>query len=105
MNINYSSFGEGSQGIPNYRMSIGSTPFSLFGCFGNNAFSSVAISAGGNPSYGQQNPMQGIIPAQGGNLGIPSSQGPWNPWQGSFPLSGMLTGGNPFHIQWNPVQG
>jgi hypothetical protein len=39
--------------------------------------------------------MQGTIPAQGENLGIPSSQGPWNPWQGSVPSSGMSTRGNP----------
>jgi hypothetical protein len=84
---------------------VGSTPFSLFDVFGNNTFSSAFISAGGNPSYGQQNPMQGTIPAQGENSGIPSSQGPWNPWQGSFPSSGMPTRGNPFHSQWNPGQG
>jgi hypothetical protein len=104
-NVNYSSFGAGSQGIPSYSMPVGSTPFSLFDAFGNNAFSSAVISTGGNPGYGQQNPMQGTIPAQGENLGIPSSQGPWNPWQGSVPLSGMSTGGNPFHSQWNPGQG
>jgi hypothetical protein len=104
-NVNYSSFGEGSQGIPTYNMPVGSKPFSLLDMFGNNAFSSTAISAEDNPGYGQQNPMQGIIPAQGANLGIPSSQGPWNPWKGSIPLLGMPTGGNPFHSQWNPGQG
>jgi hypothetical protein len=56
-NVNYSSFGEDSQGLPSYNMPIGSTPFSLFKEFGNNAFSSVAILTGGNPGYGQQNPM------------------------------------------------
>jgi hypothetical protein len=86
-------------------MPVGSTSFSLFGVFGNNAFSSVVVSAGGNPGYGQQNPVQGIIPTQGENLGISSSQGLWNLWQGSFPSSGMLTRGNPFHSQWNPGQG
>jgi hypothetical protein len=105
LNINYSSFGAGSQGLPSYRMSIGSTPFSLFNVFGNNTFLSFVVSTEGNPDYGQQNPVQGTIPAQGKNLGIPSSQGPWNPWQGSIPWSGMPTGGNPFHSQWNPRQG
>jgi hypothetical protein len=104
LNVNYSSFGVGSQGIPTYSMSIGLKPFSLFDTFGNNAFSSV-ISVGGNPSYGQQHPVQGTILAQGEKLGIPSSQGPWNPWQGSVPSSRMPTGGNPFHSQWNPGQG
>jgi hypothetical protein len=61
-------------------MSIGSTFFSLFGVFGNNAFSLAHVSAEGNPGYGQQNPMHRTIPAQGENLGIPSSQGLWNPW-------------------------
>jgi hypothetical protein len=79
-NIKHSSFGEGCEGLPSYNMSVGSKPFSLFDAFGNNAFSSVAISVGGNPGYGQQNPMHGIIPAQGENLGIPSSQGLWNIW-------------------------
>jgi hypothetical protein len=105
LNVNYSSFGEGSQGLPSYSMLVGSTPFSLFNAFGNNTFSSAVVSAGGNPGYGQQNPMQGTIPAQGENSGIPSSQGLWNLWQGSVPSSGMSTGGNPFHSQWNPGQG
>jgi hypothetical protein len=104
-NVNYSLFGAGSQGIPSYSMLVGSTPFSLFGAFGNNALSSAVVSAGGNLHYGQKNPMQGTIPAQGENLGIPSSQGIWNLWQGSIPSSRMLTRGNPFHSQWNLEQG
>jgi hypothetical protein len=102
---NVNLFGAGSQALPPYNMSVGSTPFSLFGAFGNNAFSSAVISAGGNPGYGQPHPVQGTIPAQGAHLGIPSSQGPWNPWQGPVPLPGMSIGGNPFHTQWNPGQG
>jgi hypothetical protein len=98
-NVNYSLFGVGIQGIPSYSMMVGSTPFSLFDAFGNNAFLSSVVSTGGNPGYGQQNPMQGTIPAQGSNSGIPSSQGLWNPWEGQFPSSGMLTEGNPFHSQ------
>jgi hypothetical protein len=39
--------------------------FSLFDTFGNNAFSSAVVSAGGNPGFGQQNPVQGTIPTQG----------------------------------------
>jgi hypothetical protein len=85
-------------------MPIGLTSFSLFSAFGNNALSSVIISAKGNLGYGQQNLVQGTILAQGENIGIPSSQGPWNLWQGSIPLLGMLTEGNPFHSQWNPGQ-
>jgi hypothetical protein len=79
-NVNYSSFGVGSQGLPSYSILVGLTPFSLFDAFGNNSFSLVVISAAGNPDYGQQNLVQGTIPTQGENLGIPSSQGPWNPW-------------------------
>jgi hypothetical protein len=64
-NINYISFGAGSQGIPSYNMSIVSTPFSLFEAFGNNAFSSAIVLVGGNPGYGQHNLVQGTIPTQG----------------------------------------
>jgi hypothetical protein len=53
MNVNYNSIGVGIKGIPSYIMSVCSTPFSLFKAFGNNEFSSTAISAGGNPGYGQ----------------------------------------------------
>jgi hypothetical protein len=77
---NVNSFGVGSQELPSYNMSVGSTSFSFFSAFGNNAFLSASVSARGNPSYGQPHPVQGTIPAQGENLGIPSSQGPWNPW-------------------------
>jgi len=56
-NINYSSFGAGIQGLPSYSMSVGSTPFSLFDAFGNNAFSSAAFLTGGNPSYEKPIPM------------------------------------------------
>jgi hypothetical protein len=79
--------------------------FSLFGAFGNNAFSSATFSTGGNPNFGQQNPVQGTIPSQGATTGVYSTQGLWNPWQGSFPSQGMSVGGNPFHTQWNPRKG
>jgi hypothetical protein len=85
-------------------MAVITSPFN-HSAFGNNAFSSVVVLAGGNPDYGKQHLVEGTIPAQGENLGIPSSQGPWNPWQGSVPSSGMSSGGNPFHSQWNPMQG
>jgi hypothetical protein len=61
LNVNYSSFGEGSQGLPSYRMLVGLTPFSLFDTFGNNSFTLAVISSGGNLGYGQQNAMQGTI--------------------------------------------
>ena len=86
-------------------MLVGSTPFSFFEVFGNNAFSSASVLAEGNPGYGQPHPVQGTIPAQRAHLGIPFSQGSWNPWQGPIPLPGMLIKGNPFHTQWNPEQG
>jgi hypothetical protein len=98
----HSLFGAGSQGPPSHSMPVGSTPFSLIGTFGNNAFSSAAFPTGGNPSFGQSIPMQGTIPAQGANLGTSSTSGPWNSWQGSVPSSGMLIWGNSFHNQWNP---
>jgi hypothetical protein len=81
----HSLFGAGSQGPPAHNMSIGSTPFSLFGAFGNNAFSSASFLTGGNPGYRQPIPMQGTIPAQGANPGTSSTSGPWNSWQGSVP--------------------
>jgi hypothetical protein len=51
-NINYISSGAGSQGLPSYSMLVGSTPFSLFDAFGNNAFSSAVVLARGNPGFG-----------------------------------------------------
>jgi hypothetical protein len=87
-NVNYSSFGIGSQGIPSYSMPVGSTSFSLFGTFGNNAFSSAVVSVWGQPRLWKKNPMQGTIPAQGENSGIPSSQGPWNHGRDQFPHQG-----------------
>jgi hypothetical protein len=98
----HSLFGAGSQGPPSHSMSVGLTPFSLAGMFGNNAFSSVAFLTGGNPSFGQSTPMQGTIPAQGENLGTSSTASPWNYWQGSIPSSKMSIWGNSFHNQWNP---
>jgi hypothetical protein len=59
-------------------MLVGSTPFSLAGTFGNNAFSSATFPTWGNPSFGQSIPMQDTIPAQGANLGNSSALGPWN---------------------------
>jgi hypothetical protein len=105
LNTHHSSFGEGSQGLPSHNTSVGSTPFSLFGTFGNNTFSSATFLTGGNPGYGQLNPMQGTIPSEGENPTIPSTQGPWNSWQGSIPSSGMSIRSNLFHNQWNPRQG
>jgi hypothetical protein len=63
-------------------MSVGLKLFCLFTTFGNNTFSLVVFMVRGSFGYGQQNPMQGTIPAQGENSGIPSSQGIWNLWQG-----------------------
>jgi hypothetical protein len=94
---NVKLFGAGSQTLPPCNMSVGSTPFSLFGAFGNNYFSLAVTSTGGNPGYRQPHLVQGTILAQGAHLGIPSSQIPWNPWQGPIPLLGMSIGGNPFH--------
>jgi hypothetical protein len=104
-NANYSLFSGGSLGPSSYTTSVGSMSFSLFGAFGNNTFSSTAFPTGGNPSFGQQNPVQGTIPSQGATNGVYSTQGLWNPWQGSFPSQGMSVGGNPFHTQWNPRKG
>jgi hypothetical protein len=101
----HSLFGAGSQGPPSHNMPVGSTSFSLFGVFGNNAFSSTAFPTGGNPDFRQPIPMQGTIPAQGAHPGTSSALGPWNSWQRSIPSSGMLIWGNSFHNQWNPGQG
>jgi hypothetical protein len=104
-NTHHSSFGAGSQGPPSHNMLVGSTPFSLFGAFGNNTFSSIAFPNGGNPGYGQPNPMQGTIPSQGSNKGTYFASGPWNSWQGSVPSSGMSIWGTSSHNQWNLRQG
>jgi hypothetical protein len=45
----HSLFGAGSQGPPSHNMSVGSTPFSLFSAFGNNAFSSASFPTGAIP--------------------------------------------------------
>jgi hypothetical protein len=104
-NVNYILFGVGSIGPSSYTTPMGSMSFTLFDVFGNNDFSSAIISFGGNPSFGQQNPMLGTIPAQGESTRVLSSQGIWNSWQGSIPLQGMMARGNPFHGQWNLEQG
>jgi len=75
-----SLFGAGSQGPPSHNMTVGSTPFSLFDAFGNNAFSLAAFPTGGNHGFRQTIPMQCTIPAQGANLGTSSASGPWNSW-------------------------
>jgi hypothetical protein len=54
---NINLFGESSQELPPYNMSVGSKPFSLFGAFGNNSFSLAAISVRGNPGYGKPHPI------------------------------------------------
>jgi hypothetical protein len=79
-NVNYSLFGEGILGPSSYTMSVGSMSFSLFGVFGNNVFSSIVVSAMGNPGFGKQNPVQATIPTQRESTGVFSSQGLWNPW-------------------------
>jgi hypothetical protein len=81
----HSLFGAGSQGPPSHNMPVGSKPFSLFGAFGNNAFSSAAFPTGGNPGPRQSIPMQGTILAQGAYPGTSFALGPWNSWQGSVP--------------------
>jgi hypothetical protein len=101
----HSLFGAGSQGPPSHNMSVGLTPFSLFGAFGNNAFSSIAFPTGGNLGYEQPIAMRGTIPAQGANPGTSSTLGPWNSWQQLVSSSGMSIWGNSFHNQWNLGQG
>jgi hypothetical protein len=49
-------FEVGSQGPSSSTTMVGSLSFSLFDAFGNNAFSSASILAGGNPSFESQNP-------------------------------------------------
>jgi hypothetical protein len=51
-NMNHGSFRAGSQGTSSSTTPVGSLSFSLFGMFGNNAFSSAIVSAKGNPSFG-----------------------------------------------------
>jgi hypothetical protein len=102
--VHHSLLGAGSQGTPSHNMPVGSTPFSLFGAFGNNAFLSATFPTGGNPGFGQPIPMQGIIPTQGAHPGNSSTAGPWNSWQGSVLSSGMSIWGNYFHNKWNPGQ-
>jgi hypothetical protein len=48
-NTNYSLFGAGSQGLPSYNIPFGSTSFSLFDTFGNDAFLSATVSTEGQP--------------------------------------------------------
>jgi hypothetical protein len=64
-NTNYSLFSEGIERPSSYTTPVGTMSFSLFHAFGNNAFTSFTFSIGGNPIFGQQNPMQGFIPSQG----------------------------------------
>jgi hypothetical protein len=86
-----SLFGARSQGTIVHSMSVGSSPFSWNGTFGNNTFSSTTFPYGGNPIFGQSTTAQGAHIA-----------GPWNSGQGSVPSSGMSFWSNSFHSQWNP---
>jgi hypothetical protein len=74
--MKYDLSGAGSQGPSSSTTLVGSLLFFLLGVFGNNAFSSVSISIGGNPGFGSQNLVQGTIPTQRAH----TSQGPWNMW-------------------------
>jgi hypothetical protein len=65
LNMNYNLFGVGNLGPCSYTTPVGSMSFSLFSAFGNNYFLSVVISVGGNPGFGQQNPVQGALPTHG----------------------------------------
>jgi hypothetical protein len=62
-NTNSSWFSGGNHGLQSYMNLVGYIPLSLFDAFGNNAFSSSALSIGDNPIFGQPNPMQGLIPS------------------------------------------
>jgi hypothetical protein len=75
LNMNYNLFRVGSIAPSSYTMPVVSMSFSLFDGFVNNFFSSATISAGGNPSFGQRNPVQCTIPTQGENTRVFSSQG------------------------------
>jgi hypothetical protein len=102
--VHHSLLGAGSQGPPSHSMSVGSTPFSLFGVFGSNALLLATFPTGGNPSFRQPIPMQGTIPAEGAHPGTSSTAGIWNSWQGLVPTLGVLIWVNYFHNQWNPRQ-
>jgi hypothetical protein len=95
----HSLLGAESQGTPLHNMPVASTPFSFFGAFGNNAFSSATFPTMGNPGFEQPIPMQGTIPALGAHPGTSSTSGPWNSWQGSVPSSRMQIWGSYFHNQ------
>jgi hypothetical protein len=56
-NMNYSLFRASSIGPSSYNMLVVSMPFYLFSAFGNNSFSSFVVLTGGNPGFGQQNPV------------------------------------------------
>jgi hypothetical protein len=78
-NANYILYGGGSLGPSYYATLVGSMSFSLFGAFVKKKISLAAISAGGNPIFGQQNPVQGTIPSQGETTRVFSTQSLWNP--------------------------
>jgi len=68
-NDNYSLFGGGILRPSSYTMSVGSMSLHV-DAFGSNVFSSSIVLAGGNPSFGQQNLVQGTIPSQGMTTGF-----------------------------------
>jgi hypothetical protein len=84
-NANYRLLGSGNLGPSSYTTSVGSMSFSLFDVFGNNAFSLVVVSVGGNPSFWKQNMVQGTVPSQGVTTRVFSTQVLSNPWKGSVP--------------------
>jgi hypothetical protein len=62
----HSLFGAGSQGLPLHNMLVGSTPFSLFDAFGNNAFSSTTFLTGGNLGFDTRYSYGGYYSYTGG---------------------------------------
>jgi hypothetical protein len=61
--VSSSLFSGGIQGPQSIMTLVWSMPFSLFGSFCNNVFSSSAFSLQGNPFINQPNPMQGFVPS------------------------------------------
>jgi hypothetical protein len=74
-NTNYSLIRGGNVGPSSYTTPVVSMSFSLFDAFGKKTFSSTTLSTGGNHNFGQQNPVQGIIPSHGAMTGVYSTQG------------------------------
>jgi hypothetical protein len=99
---NINLFGVGSQALPPYNMSVGSTPFSLFDTFGNNTFSSAVIFSRGKPQLWTTTSCTGYYSCTGGTLRNSFLTRILESMVGTSPLARDVDRGKPFPYPVEP---